>query len=114
MLKEIVAHPSLLGHEASVQEYMESMFKQLQKTDPRLEVRKQPINRKDIETKQGYSPAGWGYHDEDTVTGKNKGKVSVIASRKPHQKQGKSIVFNGHVDVVPTGPEGKPPTLRFI
>lgn len=43
MLHEIVSHPSLLGDEKSVQDFMESKFKQLK--DPQLAVKRVPIIR---------------------------------------------------------------------
>ena len=43
MLREIVAHPSLLGDEKSVQDFMESKFKAL--NDPQLVVKRIPILR---------------------------------------------------------------------
>lgn len=43
MLLEIVSHPSLLGDEKSVQDFMESKFKEL--GDPRLTVERVPIIR---------------------------------------------------------------------
>lgn len=43
MLHEIVAHPSLLGDEKSVQDFMESKFKAL--NDPHLTVKRVPILR---------------------------------------------------------------------
>ena len=44
----------------------------------------------------------WGYYDEDPT--KNAGKVNIVATRTPKTAAGKSLIFNGHVDVVPTGP----------
>lgn len=43
MLHEIVAHPSLLGDEKSVQDFMESKFTAL--NDPHLVVKRVPIHR---------------------------------------------------------------------
>lgn len=43
MLHEIVAHPSLLGDEKSVQDFMEAKFKAL--NDPQLVVKRVPIIR---------------------------------------------------------------------
>lgn len=58
----------------------------------------------DIKGKTGYSPViDWGYYDEDPQ--KNDGKVNVLATRKPKEHLGKSLILNGHVDVVPTGPD---------
>ena len=34
----------------------------------------------------------------------NGGKVNILATRTPKTSVGKSLIFNGHVDVVPTGP----------
>lgn len=43
MLHEIVAHPSLLGDEKSVQDFMETKFSAL--NDPQLVVKRMPIHR---------------------------------------------------------------------
>lgn len=43
MLQEIVSHPSLLGQEKSVQDFMESKFLAL--NDPQLTVKRIPILR---------------------------------------------------------------------
>lgn len=57
----------------------------------------------EIKAKAGYSPViDWGYYDEDPS--KNAGKVNILATRTPKNATGKSLIFNGHVDVVPTGP----------
>jgi acetylornithine deacetylase/succinyl-diaminopimelate desuccinylase-like protein len=62
---------------------------------------------------KGYSPViDWGYFDDDPQ--KYAGKINVIATHIPHKKPNSdahrssehSLILNGHVDVVPTGPEG--------
>lgn len=51
---------------------------------------------------KGYSQVDWDYYDSNSSS--TKGKFNVIASRKVDNQLGKSLIFNGHVDVVPTGP----------
>eukprot|EP01120_Amphizonella_sp_Union-15-10_P017302 TRINITY_DN9579_c0_g1_i1.p1 TRINITY_DN9579_c0_g1~~TRINITY_DN9579_c0_g1_i1.p1 ORF type:complete len:432 (+),score=68.91 TRINITY_DN9579_c0_g1_i1:86-1381(+) len=98
LLKRMVSCPSTLGNEAEVQNLMEQEFKKL--PDPCLKTQKVPILGKEIENRVGYSPVlDWSYFDKDPV--KYAGKVNVIATRTPKTTTGKSLILNGHVDVVP-------------
>lgn len=40
----------------------------------------------------------WKYFEHD------ENKVNIVATRKVEESKGKTLIFNGHVDVVPTGP----------
>eukprot|EP01121_Diplochlamys_sp_Union-15-3_P020948 TRINITY_DN8339_c0_g1_i1.p1 TRINITY_DN8339_c0_g1~~TRINITY_DN8339_c0_g1_i1.p1 ORF type:complete len:443 (-),score=98.64 TRINITY_DN8339_c0_g1_i1:56-1222(-) len=76
---------------------MEEEFKAL---DPKLEVKRIPILGKEIRDKKGFSPVlDWGYYDDDDV--KYNGKVNIVAIHTPNKHTGRSLILNGHVDVVP-------------
>lgn len=91
MLEELVAHPSLLGHEQSVQAYMAQTFASLG-----LRVDQFEIDEEKIRQHAGYSPSIVSYE----------GRTNVVGIHQPSgPARGRSLIFNGHVDVVPTGAE---------
>ena len=91
MLEELVAHPSLLGHEQSVQAYMAETFASLG-----LRVDQFEIDEEKIRQHAGYSPSIVSYE----------GRTNVVGIHQPSgPTRGRSLIFNGHVDVVPTGAE---------
>jgi acetylornithine deacetylase len=107
-LKQIVSIDSRLGNEAEAQAFMFKKFQQLD--DAQLIVKKIPIIGSEIKNMKGYSPIlDWGYYDDDPK--KYSGKLSVVATHIPKKSEvvgrtgGRSLILNGHVDVVPTGPE---------
>eukprot|EP01112_Ceratiomyxa_fruticulosa_P022498 TRINITY_DN824_c0_g1_i2.p1 TRINITY_DN824_c0_g1~~TRINITY_DN824_c0_g1_i2.p1 ORF type:complete len:424 (-),score=97.62 TRINITY_DN824_c0_g1_i2:158-1429(-) len=91
LLSEMVKCGSLLGSENSsqIQPLMEKTFKQMG-----LDVDRFPILLSDIQNHPGFSPVDWNYE----------GKENVVGTHTPKTTKGKSLIFNGHVDVVPTGP----------
>lgn len=91
MLEELVAHPSLLGHEQGVQAYMAQTFASLG-----LRVDQFEIDEEKIRQHAGYSPSIVSYE----------GRTNVVGIHQPSgPARGRSLIFNGHVDVVPTGAE---------
>jgi acetylornithine deacetylase len=95
LLAEMVRCPSLLGDEASAQNLMEQTFRGLG-----LEIDRFPIDLDAIKTHPGFSPPAL---DVDT-TGLQ-GRDNVVGIHRPRQQTGRSLILNGHIDVVPTGPE---------
>jgi acetylornithine deacetylase len=89
LLSELVRHPSTLGNEASAQNYIAEVF-----ADLGLMVDKFEIDINTIKDEQGFSPVDWSY----------KGKENVVAIHQPQRNTGRSLIFNGHMDVVPEGP----------
>ena len=47
-----------------------------------------------IQSHPGFSPVKVDYDDA----------INVVGTHTPDQEQGRSLILNGHVDVVPTGP----------
>ena len=99
LLIDLVQAPTLLGSERPGQEIMRAAF-----ADLGLEPREVPLDPEALRTHPGASPFSW---DVD-------GKVNVVAEWVPaHSGQpadpsrsarGRSLILNGHIDVVDPGP----------
>ena len=89
MLSALVRHGSTLGNEASAQDYMARAFAVLGLSVDRFE-----IDSDAIKDRPGFSPVDWSYA----------GKTNVVATHQPRRNTGRSLILNGHIDVVPTGP----------
>lgn len=87
-LQELVALPSLLGQEAPAQALMAQRFKALG-----LDVRELVIDEAQLRDHPGYSPSIVSYD----------GRVNVIGVHEPRVVRGRSLILNGHIDVVPVG-----------
>jgi acetylornithine deacetylase len=86
----LVRFPSLNGDEAGAQDFMESLFRAMGLETERFEVRDS-----ELRNLPGYSPAvgHWERHD------------NVVAIHRPRKAIGRSLILNGHIDVVPIGAE---------
>ena len=89
MLSALVAEPSLLGDEASAQSLMAQHFKQLG-----LRVDEFEIDLDKIRDHPGFSPSILPYAGRRNVVGVHQPSGPV---------RGKSLILNGHIDVVPVG-----------
>ena len=89
MLCDLVRFDSTLGNEAEAQNHVAGLF-----ADLGLEVDKFEIDIKAIQDQPGFSPVDWSYA----------GKENVVGVHQPRANTGRSLIFNGHIDVVPTGP----------
>ena len=81
--------PSLRGREAPAQDLMARAMR-----DRGLTVDRWKIDVEDIRNLQGFSPVAVSYDDA----------WNVVGAHRPKQPKGKSLILNGHIDVVPTGP----------
>ncbi|MGI4776504.1 MAG: ArgE/DapE family deacylase [Janthinobacterium lividum] len=103
MLQALVSHPSLLGHEQSAQRYMADTFE-----SAGLHVHEFRIDETRLRAHPGYSPSIVSYD----------GRTNVVGTHRPRGPgKGRSLIFNGHIDVVPTGAEvlwTHPPFLPVI
>lgn len=88
-LSELVRHPSLLGAEATAQAYVASVFESLG-----LAVERFEIDEAKIKQHPAYSPSLMSYAGRENVVGLHRPKG---------QASGKSLILNGHIDVVPIG-----------
>lgn len=89
MLCELVGHASLLGDEAAAQAVMARKFGQLG-----LKVDEFEIDEAKIRQHPGYSPSLISYN----------GRRNVVGIHRPAgAATGRSLILNGHIDVVPIG-----------
>ncbi|MDX1971229.1 MAG: ArgE/DapE family deacylase [Candidatus Sumerlaeia bacterium] len=85
-----VRHASVLGHEASAQEFTASLYEELGFA-PRFES----INVDSLSKLPGFSPVDWSYE----------GRPNVVATQVPAgAAEGRSLILQGHVDVVSAEP----------
>ncbi len=89
LLCELVSHPSLLGQEASAQRVMKQRF-----ADLGLRVHEFAIDEARLKTHEGWSPSIVSYDGRPNVVGVHQPRGPV---------RGKSLILNGHIDVVPVG-----------
>lgn len=89
-LADLVRFPSLMGEEAPAQDFMAGLFRGMGLAVDRFEVRDA-----DLRGLPGYSPptGHWARHD------------NVVGHYRPRDATGRSLIFNGHIDVVPVGAE---------
>jgi len=88
-LSELTAHPSTRGNEQSAQDFM---AKEL--AERGMEVDRWQIDVNDICDLPGFSPVIGNYDDA----------VNVVGSHRSATGKGRSLILNGHIDVVPEGP----------
>ena len=91
LLSRLVTHPSLLGEEASAQELIKNEFAQLN-----LKVHDFAIDEAKIKRHEAYSPSLVSYEGRHNIVGIHEPRRGV---------HGKSLILNGHIDVVPVGAE---------
>ena len=89
-LAALVREPSWLGNEAGAQARMAAWFGELG-----LEVHELAIDLDAIRERPGFSPPLLDYD----------GRHNVIGVHRPARATGRSLILNGHIDVVPAGPE---------
>jgi acetylornithine deacetylase len=88
-LLEFVAIDSRLLTEKAAQDYVAQFL--TKELDAKIE--RMILDKKALEKMQGYSPVDWDYQNRDVIVG----------TIEPKKQIGKSLIFNGHIDVVPTG-----------
>jgi acetylornithine deacetylase len=88
-LSELVRQPTVLGNEGPGQKVMARLYENLG-----MEVHVEPLEVERIKDKPGFSPTSW----------KLDGKENVIGVMRARDPQGRSLIFNGHIDVVSPEP----------
>ncbi len=88
-LAGFVQCPSLPGQEICAAEFLEAELEKLGLTSERIALRTEEL--KDLPL---YSPACCP----------DGGRYNILARHEPRASGGRSVLFNGHLDVVPTGP----------
>ncbi len=88
LLAALVRFPSTLGEEAGAQDYMEGLFQGMG-----LQVDRFAVDDRELAGMPGYAPSlgHWTRHD------------NVVGEYRPRAVTGRSLIFNGHIDVVPVG-----------
>jgi acetylornithine deacetylase len=87
--QDLIRHPSLRGHEHTCQDFI---FEQL--AERALTMDRWAIDVADIAQHPGFSPVKVDYDNA----------INVVGTHRPREETGRSLILNGHVDVVPTGP----------
>lgn len=102
-LSDLVASDSTLGNEAEAQSIIKGVFAELCS-----EVKEVVIDLDKLEGLPGFSPP---------VTRETHGRVNIVGLHKPREVKGKSLILNGHMDVVPAGVEHlwkRPPFQPYV
>ncbi|WP_026545533.1 ArgE/DapE family deacylase [Arthrobacter sp. 35/47] len=87
---ELVRHPSLRAAEASAQDLMYAEFESRGLTMDRW-----TLDGEALAGHVGYGPSTVAFED----------LTNVVGTYTPPEEKGRSLILNGHIDVVPTGPE---------
>jgi acetylornithine deacetylase len=88
-LSDLTAHPSTRGNEQSAQNFMADEL-----TQRGYELDRWQIDIAEIQHLPGFSPVLGPYEDA----------VNVVGTHRSKTQQGRSLILNGHIDVVPSGP----------
>ncbi|MCB1329268.1 MAG: ArgE/DapE family deacylase [Maritimibacter sp.] len=88
-LADLTAHPSTRGREQSAQDAMAAAL-----SDRGYDVDRWQIDLDEIKALPGFSPVLGPYDDA----------VNVVGTRRSRTGTGRSLILNGHIDVVPEGP----------
>lgn len=88
-LLELTSHASTRGNEQSAQDLM---AEEMRRRD--LSVDRWNVNVDDISALPGFSPVIGNYDDA----------VNVVGTYESKTNSGKTLILNGHIDVVPEGP----------
>jgi len=89
-LRDLVSIPSLRGQEAPCQDLVAATLRQMG-----YEVDQWQLQVADLHHHPGFSPVMYTTYDR---------AYNVVGAHRPRHQQGRSLILQGHVDVVPTGP----------
>jgi len=87
-LRNLIAIPSVTGEELEIQKFIARKLESMG-----LEVDLWEPDHEELKTHPAYLPSDRGYRDRPNVVGRYRGI-----------RKGRSLLFNGHVDVIPSGP----------
>lgn len=88
-LTDLTAYPSTRGHEQSAQAFMAQEL-----VERGYELDQWHIDIADIQHLPGFSPVQGPYEDA----------INVVGTHRSKSNSGRSLILNGHIDVVPAGP----------
>jgi acetylornithine deacetylase len=89
--QDLVRFPSLRGQEHTAQDFIHDEL-----ADRGYAMDRWAINVADIANHPGFSPVTVDYSNA----------INVVGTHRPRTEIGRSLILNGHVDVVPEGPAG--------
>ena len=89
LTQELIRFPSLRGQEHTCQDFI---FEALKSRG--LAMDRWAVDVADIESHPGFSPVKVDYSNA----------INVVGTHRPREDKGKSLILNGHIDVVPVGP----------
>ena len=87
--RQLVRFPSLRGQEHTAQDFLFDAMR-----ERGLAMDRWAIDVADIERHPGFSPVKVDYTNA----------INVVGTHRPKETTGRSLILNGHVDVVPEGP----------
>lgn len=87
--EELVRKPSVRGQEHTAQDFLFTEMKQRG-----LAMDRWAIDVASIENHPGFAPVSVPYDNA----------INVVGTHRPREEKGRSLILNGHIDVVPTGP----------
>jgi len=87
--RDLVRFPSLRGQEHTAQDFV---FESLKERGFAMD--RWAIDVADIERHPGFSPVKVDYTNA----------INVVGTHRPREEKGRSLILNGHIDVVPEGP----------
>ncbi|MEX2649781.1 MAG: ArgE/DapE family deacylase [Alphaproteobacteria bacterium] len=87
--RELIKFPSLRGHEQTAQDFMAGALAERGYAVDRWEIDLDAIRHL-----PGYSPVLAGYEDA----------LNTVGTLRSSSRKGRSLILNGHIDVVPEGP----------
>lgn len=87
--QDLVRFPSLRGQEHTAQDWI---FERLKERD--LAMDRWTIDVADIENHPGFSPVKVDYTNA----------INLVGTHRPQEETGRSLILNGHIDIVPEGP----------
>jgi acetylornithine deacetylase len=88
-LSDLTAHPSTRGNEQSAQDFMAAEL-----SARGYDLDRWQIDIAEIQHLPGFSPVLGPYEDA----------VNVVGTHRSRTQAGRSLILNGHIDVVPAGP----------
>lgn len=89
---DLVAAPSLRADEETAQDFVEARMAALG-----LKIDRWTIGSPELEAHPGYGPSTVDYSR----------MTNVVGTYTPERVEGRSLILNGHIDVVPEGPEAQ-------
>jgi len=88
-IKELVRYPSVRGCEHAAQDFMAAQLR-----ERGYAIDRWKIELDDIQHLPGFSPVRVSYENA----------FNVVAAHRSRTQKGRSLILNGHIDVVPAGP----------